>query len=231
MPTTLPPRRIAALVFIALTVAGLALVSARSEPDRVSVPAGARAGQITFEPCTYETETAEVAADCGTLVVPENRNDPRSRLIALPVTRIHSRSERPREPIFRLEGGPGMSNLTFPTAGRLLDHHEVVLVGYRGVDGSVRLDCPEVATAMKKPRDLLGAAAKREVTAGYRSCAERLSAEGIDLAGYTIPQRIEASRRRAGRWATSGSTWCPRAPARASRRPTPSSIPTASTAR
>jgi hypothetical protein len=43
--------------------------------------------------------------DCGALVVPENRNNPHSRLIALPVTRIISFSDKPLEPIFWFEGG------------------------------------------------------------------------------------------------------------------------------
>jgi hypothetical protein len=55
------------------------------------------------------------------------------------VTRIKARSEHPSEPIFRLEGGPGMT-MEFSKASRFADDHDVVLVGYRGVDGSVRLD-------------------------------------------------------------------------------------------
>ena len=88
------------------------------------------------------------AADCGTLVVPENRADPKSRLIALPVTRIRARSDDPAEPIFRLEGGPGGTNMEFERASRFADDRDVVLVGYRGVDGSARLDCPEVESAL-----------------------------------------------------------------------------------
>ncbi len=39
----------------------------------MSVPAGAKAGQLTLHPCHYGTEQGGYAADCGTLVVPENR--------------------------------------------------------------------------------------------------------------------------------------------------------------
>ena len=34
--------------------------------------------------------------------------------------------------------------MNFPDASRFAGNHDVVLVGYRGVDGSSRLDCPEV---------------------------------------------------------------------------------------
>ena len=102
-----------------------------------------------MHPCTYATEKGAYRADCGTLVVPENRADPRSRLIALPVTRVLARSSHPLAPIFYLNGGPGNTNMTFPQANRLVAQHDVVMVGYRGVDGSSVLNCPEVTTALQ----------------------------------------------------------------------------------
>jgi hypothetical protein len=78
--------------------------------EGISVPAGAEAGDLTLESCEYATEDGSYAADCGTLVVPENRADSQSRLIALPVTRIRAQSEHPADPVFRLEGGPGLTN-------------------------------------------------------------------------------------------------------------------------
>src|SRR5829696_7646898 len=149
------PARIVALALIAVLVAGLAHLRFGSESDPAWVPAGAEAGDLTLVPCEYGTEDGERAADCGTLVVPENRSDPQSRLIALPVTRIRTRSEQPAEPIFRLEGGPGITNMTFEAASRFADAHDVVLVGYRGVDGSSVLDCPEVSSALKHSTDFL----------------------------------------------------------------------------
>ena len=79
------PSRIVALVLIALAVAGLAYLRYGRSDSTVSVPPGAKAGDLTLEPCTYATEDGEYAADCGTLVVPEGRADPASRLITLPV--------------------------------------------------------------------------------------------------------------------------------------------------
>src|SRR5215210_1248478 len=87
------PARIAAFVLVALAAIGVAVVHFASRDDRVSVPAGAHAGQLTLEPCDYDTERGSYAADCGTLVVSENRHDPGARLIALPVTRIRARTE------------------------------------------------------------------------------------------------------------------------------------------
>src|SRR5215211_3221929 len=150
------PARIVALALIAILVAGLAYVRFGTGSEAVSVPNGAKAGDLVLENCHYATEEGSYAADCGTLVVPENRADPQSRLIALPVTRIRARSGNPAEPIFRLQGGPGVTNMEFREASRFADDRDVVLVGYRGMDGSSVLDCPEVESALKRSTDLLG---------------------------------------------------------------------------
>ncbi len=141
--------RIAALLMIIVLLTGLTYLRVSSSPGTVSVPQGAHAGQLTMHPCTYATEQGAMPADCGTLVVPENRADPRSRLIALPVTRVLARSSHPLAPIFHLNGGPGITNMTFPQASRLTAQHDVVMVGYRGVDGSSVLNCPEVTAALE----------------------------------------------------------------------------------
>ena len=168
-----------------------------SSPETVAVPQGAHAGQLTMHPCTYPTENGGYRADCGTLVVPENRADPRSRLIALPVTRILARSSHPLAPIFHLNGGPGITNMTFPQANRLAAQHDVVMVGYRGVDGSSVLNCPEVTAALENSADFLGKASLSAYTQAFASCAQRLERSGVDLAGYTLEEQaddIEAAR-------------------------------------
>src|SRR5215213_185120 len=82
------PTRIVALALIALLVASLVYLRFAPGAGAVTVPEGARAGELILEPCEYAGENGSYPADCGTLVVPESRADPESRLIALPVTRI-----------------------------------------------------------------------------------------------------------------------------------------------
>src|SRR5438105_3059995 len=110
------PARIVALALISLTTLALAYLHSSAGNDSVSVPSGARAGELKLHPCHYATENGSYRADCGTLVVRENRHDPQSRLIALPVKRVRARFANPGAPIFRLQGGPGISNMTFPDA-------------------------------------------------------------------------------------------------------------------
>jgi pimeloyl-ACP methyl ester carboxylesterase len=182
--------RIVALVVIGMVVLGLAYLRLAPSDESVVVPAGSQAGDLALEPCTYPTEDG-YEADCGTLVVPENRADLDSRLIALPVARIRALSADAGQPIFRLEGGPGRTNMTFKRASRFADKHDVVLVGYRGVDGSSVLDCPEVDSVLKHSSDLIGEQSLQAYGDALRACANRLQGDGVDLAGYTLPQRVD----------------------------------------
>jgi pimeloyl-ACP methyl ester carboxylesterase len=189
--TAFTPARIVALALIGLALLGLAYLKLGAADDSISVPAGAVAGDLLLDPCTYSTEKGSYAADCGTLVVPENRADPQSRLIAVPVTRIRAQTDDPAEPIFRLQGGPGKTNMNFTMASRFVGERDVVLVGFRGIDSSVRLECPEVESALKHSTDFLSEKSLQAYADGYRACAARLTNNGVDLAGYSVPQRVD----------------------------------------
>jgi pimeloyl-ACP methyl ester carboxylesterase len=189
--TAFGPARIVALALLCVAALGLAYLHFGTGSDPVSVPSGTGAGQLELHPCQYATENGSYRAECGTLVVPENRHTAHSRLIALPVTRVLARSAQPGAPVFRLEGGPGLTNMNFPDASRFAGHHDVVLVGYRGVDGSSSLDCPEVISAREHARDFLTEQSYRADAAAFRACAHRLQRSGTDLAGYTLPERVD----------------------------------------
>ncbi|AGL16208.1 alpha/beta fold hydrolase [Actinoplanes sp. N902-109] len=184
------PIRAVALVVTAGVVVTLGLLTVWPS-GTLAVPDGARAGDLAMSDCDYRTEAGTVRAQCGTLVVPENRRDPAADLIALPVVRIPAAAPTPREPIFRLGGGPGSTNMTFPEASRLTAEHDVVLVGYRGVDGSRRLDCPEVTGMRQAKGDLVGAQSQQAVRLAFTACARRLTGDGVDLTGYSAAQRVD----------------------------------------
>src|SRR3954470_21457428 len=121
------PARVIALIIVAAVTAGLVALKISSGDSAVTVPWGSHAGQVFLHPCTVATVDGRYAADCGTLVVPENRNNPKPRLIALPITRIRAKSPHPAAPVFRLEGGPGISNMPFAQASRFAANHDVVI--------------------------------------------------------------------------------------------------------
>ena len=192
--------RVVALTVIGLLALGLGYLRLSSDGP-VSVPSGAKAGDLHLHACHYDTEAGSYAADCGTLIVPENRADPGSRLIAIEVTRIKAHSADPGEPVFVLQGGPGLSNMSFEQASRYTDHRDVVLVGYRGIDGSTVLQCPEVASALQHSGDWLSEKSYRAYGDGFRACADRLTQDGVDLDGYTVVSQvddIEAARKALG---------------------------------
>jgi pimeloyl-ACP methyl ester carboxylesterase len=187
----LMPARVVALTVMAAVVSGLVYIRFAPGPTPVTVPAGATAGDLTLQPCSYATESGDYAAECGTLIVNENRANPASRLLALPVTRIRATSGNPTEPMFYLEGGPGRPNAAFKQASRFAADRDVVVVGYRGIDGSVQLDCPEVPAALKHSTDILSEQSFRAYEDAYRACARRLTNEGFDLTMYGLPRQVD----------------------------------------
>lgn len=176
------------LVALASTAAFFAIKS----KQKITLPPNAHAGDLSLEPCDHKTKTTTYKAECGIIIIPENRLNPTSRLLALPVKRIHADSDRLREPIFYLGGGPGMSNMGFQPPDELLAMHDVVLVGYRGVDGSSVLDCPEFSNAtLGDGREVFSDRSLAIMTKAVKDCSARLTAEGVDLSGYTIQQVVE----------------------------------------
>lgn len=176
------------VILLPIAAAGFAF----KPKNTITVPPNAKPGDLFLKACEYKTKTATYRAACGTLIVPENRLNPDTRLIAVPVKRIHALANSPLEPIFYLGGGPGMSNMRFEPPDALLASHDVVLVGYRGVDGSSVLGCPEYSRAtLGDGRDVFSDASLAMMADAIRSCRARMESEGVELSGYTMQQVVE----------------------------------------
>ncbi len=182
-----------------MLVALLAIASAAlAYLNSTASAAAASEGPLSWEPCEAKAGGDKVPAECATISVPENRQDPGSRQISIPVIRIKATGADLAEPVFRFEGGPGKTNQEFDSPAGLLERHDVVQVGYRGVDGSVVLDCPEFRKALKgRGGDLFGKDSQAGMEAAMGECASTLQDLGVDLDGYTIlevTEDIEAVR-------------------------------------
>lgn len=153
----------------------------------------AQAGELILKAGFCELAGKQYPADYGTLIVPENRTDEHSRLIQLPVVRIRSTSANPVEPIFLLRGGPGNSNIniTWFKHDWLLENHDIVKVGYRGVDGSVQLDCDDCADASACGENPLSGEGLRQEGKILSACFKQLMDKGIDLSGYNVAEVME----------------------------------------
>ncbi len=149
------------------------------------------AGDITWKLGVLDVGEKKYKADFGTLTVLENRDNPDSRLIHLPVVKIHATVEDPSAPVFLLAGGPGQTNIWKSPPAWLLENHDVVMVGYRGVDGSVSLDCPEVAKAMKVKEYPLAHENIEKLGWAYYAAFQRIKEEGTDIDSYTMVDVID----------------------------------------
>jgi pimeloyl-ACP methyl ester carboxylesterase len=76
-------------------------------------------------------------------------------------------------------------------ASTFLTEHDLVLVGYRGVDGSTILDCPEVTKAFKGSGELLAEESLKSIGQAWNTSSKRLTAQGVDINGYTMLEVIE----------------------------------------
>ena len=160
-----------------------------------SLPAPTRAYQPAFEPapCAFPVP-AGYDPECGYLVVPENRAQGEGPFIRLHVAVFRSTAASPApDPVVHLAGGPGSSSLGL--AGymfgqgldSILERRAFILFDQRGTGYSrPHLDCPEreALTPILLERGLTAAESGEAIVASFRSCRDRLAAEGIDLSAY-----------------------------------------------
>ncbi len=126
-------------------------------------------------------------ADSGKLSVPENRSQEGTRWIQLPVVRVHAQRQPPLEPVFLYAGGPGLSNIQpqqLPVW--LLKEHDVVMVGYRGVDGSISLNVPQFSALVKAIPDPLSHDSLRAIGEALTSASQWLQEQGTDVPSYSV---------------------------------------------
>ncbi|MEO1552403.1 MAG: alpha/beta fold hydrolase [Pseudomonadota bacterium] len=159
---------------------------------------------LDFEPefkpyvCPFHAQAPEYDPDefvCGSVLVPEDRTDPDSRMIKLSVLKIVSTRENPeRRAVMRLTGGPGGPSLG---AGRIRAYQaentrsfreaaDLIFFDQRGIGYSEAHFCRAV------PRNFqFGVAIEDGVEhskAAFESCLADARAEGIAVDGYTTWQ-------------------------------------------
>jgi pimeloyl-ACP methyl ester carboxylesterase len=151
--------------------------------------------QVTLKPCSYKLGEKIYRAECGQLVVPENWQNENSRHIYLPLMRIfgHDKANTNSAPLVYLSGGPGQSNMKekgLPNH-KQLQQHDYLLLGYRGVDGSIRLDCPEFTDVLPKSKKWFSSDAQRATSQAFQNCSNRHRSSGVDLDGFQAAAMIE----------------------------------------
>jgi pimeloyl-ACP methyl ester carboxylesterase len=179
----------------AMVVIGLGLAPAIADP-----PADRKAGEVVIEKASLAAPgTDPVQYELGTLYVPENRGDPKSRIIAVGFARFRAVKPTGAPPTFHLPGGPGGSYLTPLTASQpsrsfaaYVEHFrsvgDVVLVDQRG--HSQRGELLKFNRRTQQPLDQPASLARH--TADFVEAARVATADfakkGVDLRGYTVKE-------------------------------------------
>jgi pimeloyl-ACP methyl ester carboxylesterase len=107
------------------------------------------ASPLTLKPCRLEhpARIRALSAECASITVAENPDEPKGRTIDLFVARVPAISlNKKPDPLFLIAGGPGTSaeDLYTSQAGafeRVRRDRDIILVDQRGTGRSHRLDC------------------------------------------------------------------------------------------
>lgn len=166
--------RIAALSLMSL------LVACAEDADNSPGSVGEAVSYTPLPSCPFELEGG-LEAECGTLNVPEDYNQPDGRRIELAVAIFASTSETPRaDPLVYLTGGPGGGAVSAvaaaaPALAPLLAERAFIALDQRGTGLSKpALTCPEVDALTDQG----------DVEAAVLGCRDRWEAEGVVLSQY-----------------------------------------------
>lgn len=128
----------------------------------------------------------------GYLEVLENRQNPKSGTIKIPVYIFKSRSDNPKpDPVLYTVGGPGYTSMRasqYMAFYRYLDDRNFILFEQRGTQyAKPSLDCPEWSKAVSQSNlpDFHETKTDSLFQKAASDCKERLEKSGIDLNSYT----------------------------------------------
>lgn len=135
-------------------------------------------------------------AQCFQLLTTEHK-DGSGANVQLPVHLLPALNTRLSDvPVVWLNGGPGLSNLEPPFPDWIFDNFDVLVVGYRGIDGVPQLDCPSLKAAIKqvqkdKSIPFLSETALSIFQENVKSCQTTLTQSGYDTSAYGTQNVIE----------------------------------------
>ena len=138
-----------------------------------------------------------IAAFHGTVLVPENRANPASRMIEVSYIRFPATGENPGSPIVYLSGGPGGSGSgtargpRFPLFQEMRQHGDVIAFDQRGTGGSTELPRCVSSQLVSETQSISDA----EYAAAYRRAVEECGVfwreRGVEIAGYTTRESVQ----------------------------------------
>ena len=175
--------------FLSLSMTVLLLLSAiySQKPSEKKL----KEGDISFRPFKTTIAGIEVEAELGTLVVRENRKNPKSNLIELAFARLKSTAKKPGPPVIFLNGGPGSSGIRIARVPAYLkafmkmrEAGDVILLDQRGVgDSKPVLVYP---TGQSLPTDFFAdqKAFRSLFDQQVKKAADHFRSKGVDIDAY-----------------------------------------------
>lgn len=166
-----------------------------TQPPPPPTTDGAPGYTPVFESAACEFNEPEgYEADCGYLIVPQDRQDPSGVQVRIHVAVFPAATDKPApDPVVYLEGGPGghaLEGLEFSFDDRFapfLAQRDLIVFDQRGVGLSMpTLECQEIRDLdIELLDDLLEPEqyTVREIEA-LTACRDRLAADGVDLTQY-----------------------------------------------
>lgn len=193
------PKATKARTRIAATLFGLFAMPIGSAGAQTADPdARALSATLHVEPYDFRlADGSDLAAERGSFLVPEDRNDPNSRLISIGFVRFRSTNPNPGAPIIYLAGGPGGSGI-----GTARGPRQPIFLALRAVADVIALDQRGVGWSNQLPRCRAPAAmptapvlGEASLTAYYRQtltqCVGQWRAAGASINGYTTVQSAD----------------------------------------
>ncbi len=147
---------------------------------------------LRTEPYAFRlADGSDLGVERGSFLVPEDRNDPNSRLITIGFVRFRSTNPHPGAPIIYLAGGPGGSGVGTARGAR-----QPIFLALRALADVIALDQRGVGLSNQLPRCRATAAMDNDVvlnepnlTRYYRTtlaaCVRQWRAAGVAINGYT----------------------------------------------
>jgi len=145
-------------------------------------------GEIILQPVTFKDYQAET----GILIVKENWFEKNSKTIQLKVMRVFSKNEQKKEPLFYFTGGPGVSNINEQWIDDwMLEDHDVILVGYRGLDSDYTLRSKRLDAILRNEKNLMSETGKQKMARAIDQEIANREKRGRDISGYSVLNVIE----------------------------------------
>lgn len=156
-----------------------------SRAQQVDVP------RIESSDCIYKADSL-YKTRCGLLIVPENRQRPRGRMIKLPYIYVESNNpDKSPDPLLYTGGGPGVSSLhpvTSIARRSLLRNRDYIAFEQRGTHfAQPNLECEGQGNAIQEAY-LEHRSIDDAVLSSVKQCREKLTKEGIDLSAYNTDE-------------------------------------------